>query len=379
MNPRAKFRSTVLDKNYTSPPHFEAMGFWDETIERWHQEGLPTETNPWDYFGIDRFMDNAPEAIAYHTDRVTSAPYWPPFERKVLEQKDDTLIVQQDDGIITKQLTHGTSIPQFIRFPVQSEKDWQIVKLRLDADTPERYTDLGNVAQKLKGRSYILRFGLCGAYGHLRNLCGMENLSYFFYDCPEMIHRILKHWVAFNTALADHICPLIDFDYVFIWEDMAYKNGPLVSPNHFREFILPCYKELIGYLRQTYKFDIFMVDSDGNNWDLFPLFIEGGINVFTPLEIAAGMEPLSIREKYPQLALLGGIDKRALLQGKTEKIKGEVIGKVSKLLEKGGYFPCLDHHVPSDISFESFCRYLEILRKLVGPETLVNRSQSDER
>jgi hypothetical protein len=366
MNPREQFRSTALNNSCAFPPHFEAMGFWDETIERWHQEGLPTETNPWDFFGIDRFMDNAPEGIAYHTDRVTSAPYWPPFERKVLEKTDKYLIVQQDDGIITKQLTHGTSIPQFIRFPVQNERDWQTVKLRLDPDTPERYTDLVPVAQQLKGRSYILRFGLCGAYGHLRNLCGVENLSYYFYDLPDMVDRILKHWVAFNSVLADYLCPLIDFDYVFIWEDMAYKNGPLISPNHFREFILPCYKELIDYLRHKYGLDIFMVDSDGNNWDLFPLFIEGGINVFTPLEIAAGMEPLNIREKFPQLTLLGGIDKRALIKGETKSIKEEIERKVAKMLKKGGYFPCIDHHVSADISFESFSTYVELLRKYVG-------------
>jgi hypothetical protein len=365
MTPRQKFRNTVLRSHSSSLPHFEAMGFWDETIERWHKEGLPSETNPWDFFQIDRFMDNAPEAIAYHTDHVTSAPYWPPFERSIVEQNDDYLIVQQEDGIVTKQLKNRTSIPQFIRFPVQEERDWEAVKKRLDPCTPQRYQGLREVAEQVKGRSTILRFGMCGAYGHLRNLCGMENLSYYLYDSPDLIHRILKHWVAFNTVLADTMCPMIDFDYVFLWEDMAYKTGPLVSPNHFREFILPYYKELIGYIRQKHGLDIFMVDSDGNNWELFPLFLEGGINVFTPLEIAAGMEPLEIHEKYPQLALLGGIDKRALLHGKS-RIEDEIERKVCKLLEKGGYFPCLDHHVPADISFESFCLYLEILRQLVG-------------
>jgi uroporphyrinogen decarboxylase len=341
------------------------MGFWDETIERWRREGLPANVNPWDFFGIDRFMDNAPKAIAYHTDRVTSAPYWPPFERLIVDQNDEYIIVRQDDGITTKQLKNRTSIPQFIRFPVQNQDDWQAVKSRLDPHTPERYRDLETVAVQVKGRSHILRFGLCGAYGHLRNLCGMENLAYYLYDSPELIHRILRHWVDFNTVLADYMCPLIDFDYVFLWEDMAYKTGPLISPTHFREFILPYYKELIGYLRQQHGLDIFMVDSDGNNWNLFPLFIEGGVNVFTPLEVAAAMEPLAIHEKYPQLALLGGIDKRALLNDKSS-IEKEVDKKVSKLLEKGGYFPCLDHHVPADISFESFCTYLEILRKITG-------------
>jgi uroporphyrinogen decarboxylase len=365
LTPRASFRNVALHTRGAELPHFEAMGFWDETINRWHLEGLPDGISPWEYFGIDSFMDNAPEAISYHTDRVISAPYWPPFERLIIDQTDDYIISRQDDGIVVKQLKKGTSVPHFIHFPVQTEKDWQAVKLRLDPHTQERYKGLETVARQVKGRSYVLRFGLCGAYGLLRNLFGVENLSYSFYDLPDLIHRILKHWAAFNSVVADYLCPLIDFDYVFIWEDMAYKNGPLISPDHFREFILPYYKELTGYLRRKHGLDIFMVDSDGNDWDLFPLFIEGGINVFTPLEIAAGMEPLSIRDRFPQLALLGGIDKRALLHGRAS-IKEEIERKVPKLLEKGGYFPCLDHHVPADISFESFCTYLEILRKLAS-------------
>ena len=107
-----------------------------------------------------------------------------------------------------------------------------------------------------------------------------------------------------------------------------------------------------------------MVDSDGNNFSLLSLFAEGGINIFTPCEIAAGMEPLIVREQFPQMALLGGIDKRVLIKGDKKGIKEEIMSKVPFLLEQGGYFPSLDHHVPPDVSFESFCYYLEVLRNL---------------
>lgn len=146
---------------------------------------------------------------------------------------------------------------------------------------------------------------------------------------------------------------------------MAFKNGPLMSPAHFRLFILPRYRELFGYLRRRHGLDLVMVDSDGNNWDLLPLFLEGGVNIFMPLEIASGMEPLELRRRFPALALLGGIDKRALLHGK-EAIRTELERKVPVLLEQGGYFPGLDHHVPADIGFGAFCQYLEMLRAIEG-------------
>jgi uroporphyrinogen decarboxylase len=104
-----------------------------------------------------------------------------------------------------------------------------------------------------------------------------------------------------------------------------------------------------------------MVDSDGNDWELLPIFLEAGVNLFTPLEIAAGMEPLAIRDRHPTLALLGGIDKRVLRDGR-EAIRREIDRKVPALLARGGYFPSLDHHVPADVSFEGFSVYLEELR-----------------
>jgi hypothetical protein len=108
-----------------------------------------------------------------------------------------------------------------------------------------------------------------------------------------------------------------------------------------------------------------MVDSDGNDWELLPLFIEAGVNVFTPLEIAAGMEPLEVRARFPRLALLGGIDKRLLPVGR-EAIRREIGRKVPRLLRDGGFFPSLDHHVPADVSFENFCIYLEELRAVAA-------------
>jgi hypothetical protein len=359
---REKFRDVALRLGGRDLPRFEAMGFWEETIARWHMEGLPAGTSPWEYFQIDRFMDNAPQEIAYHTDRVVTPAYWPPFEVEVLEDTAEYTISRESDGIVVKQLKGTTSIPQFLRFPVQSPKDWDSIQQRLDPEVKERYAGAAEVARNLKGRTYVLRFGTCGAYGFLRNLLGAENLGYALYDSPAFIRELIEHWLHFCICVADHLCPIVDFDYVFLWEDMAFKTGPLLSPQHFREFILPFYVGFISHLKARHGLDLFMVDSDGNNWDLLPLFVEGGINIFTPLEIAAGMEPLEIRKRFPQLALLGGIDKRVLLRGEAA-IRNEIQRKVPALLEQGGYFPGLDHHVPADVSFQAFCRYVEALRE----------------
>jgi hypothetical protein len=361
---RKVFREIISFHKPEYFPHFEAWGFWNETIERWHKEGLPLDKTPWEFFKLDQFMSNAPEELSYYTpNRITQIPYWPPFEYKLLEETDSYVVQRESDGIVKKQLKGKTSMPQFLDFPVKTRKDWENLKWRLDPHTKDRYKGIKEISKSFNNRSTIVPFVICGGYGFPRNLFGEVNLAYIYYDDPKLLHEIMEHWVYFYTGIADNLCPLIDFDYVYIWEDMAYKTSSLISPKLFSEFILPYYKELTIYLKERYKLDIFLVDSDGNNFPLLSLFIEAGINIFMPCEINAGMEPLLIREKFPNLALLGGINKQVLSRGK-EEIKKEILGKVPKMLEDGGYFPSVDHLIPADVSFENFCYYIEILREV---------------
>jgi hypothetical protein len=360
MTVREKFRKTALGQR-GGLPRFEALGFWDETLERWHHEGLPKAVNPWEFFNLEHVWDNAPTGIAWHTELVLAPPFWPRFPQHTLDETDEYIVRTDGDGITARWLKRGTSMPQFIAYPVRGNQDWEGVKARLDPEEPERYRDLSAAAEQVSGRDTLLRFGMCGAYGTLRSLFGPEGLSYALYDSPELIGRILAHWARFYCTLADHFCPVIDFDYAFLWEDMACNTGPLLSPAHFRQLILPVYREVIGYLRNRHGIRFFMVDSDGNNWDLLPLFAEAGVNIMIPLEIAARMEPLAIGERFPEMILMGGIDKRALIHGGDE-IKREIERKVPPLLVRGRYFPSVDHHIPPDVSLDSFIAYLELMR-----------------
>jgi len=146
---------------------------------------------------------------------------------------------------------------------------------------------------------------------------------------------------------------------------MAYKTGPLVSPKMFKDFMSPHYKKITEYLRGQ-GIDIITVDSDGNINELIPLWLEAGVNGFWPLEVAAGMDAVSLRKKYGKdCILLGNIDKRVLAKGKKE-IKEEVRRKVPFLLSQGGYLPSVDHSVPPDVPYKNFLYYLDFLRSVAS-------------
>ena len=247
---RDTFRKIAKFEKNTNPFHFEAMGFWRKTIEGWHKESLPKDKTPWEYFDMYQIMDNTPDSIKYLVDKVVFPAYYPLFENKVLERKEDYFICIEEDGILKKQKNDKSSFPQFLKFPVETRDDWKKIKERLNPDIEERYKEAKDEARKIKGHDYILRFGICGCYGFLRNLFGEEKLAYVYYDDPDLLHEMMRQWLKLYVGIADKLCPLIDFDYVFMWEDMAYKTAPLISPDLFREFMLPYYKNFTSHMKK---------------------------------------------------------------------------------------------------------------------------------
>jgi len=147
------------------------------------------------------------------------------------------------------------------------------------------------------------------------------------------------------------------------WEDMSYKTASLISPQFVREFMLPAYKELVAYLREG-GVKIIMVDTDGRVEDLLPIFLEAGMDGTHPCEIAAGSDPVLLRRKYPQCALMGGMDKRAIASGR-DGVDSE-LRRIQPLLKEGAYIPLLDHFVPPDVSYQTYLYYVERRRELLS-------------
>ncbi len=84
----------------------------------------------------------------------------------------------------------------------------------------------------------------------------------------------------------------------------------------------------------------------------------------------AGNDAVALRKEYGQDLILGGnIDKRALIKGKYA-IREEVMAKVPFLLEKGGYFPSVDHLVPPDVSLGNYQYYINTMREVAGLEKI---------
>ena len=358
MTHRERFRALMMGEIADELCQFEA-GYWGETLQRWQGEGLPEGVAPWDHCGI-----------TWYEHTPVQWGIWPYFDYSVLAEDNETVTVQQWDGTTARCRKDGHSIPQFMDFPVKNLADFEkLAEERLDPTLPERYP--ANWDEQVKAwrtRDHILVVGNVTAsfFGWPRSLMGVENLLMAYYDQPELIHAINRQHLGFIKKLYDRALQEVEFDFAFIWEDMSYKNGPLISPALFREFMLPYYLEMTDYFK-SYGIDLLIVDSDGNVDKLIPCFVEGGINGILPMEVAAGMDVKAVREAWPELRIIGGIDKRALAVG-PDAIDEELERRLRGMFAPGYYIPGVDHHIPPDVSLENFEYYLRRSREIYHEE-----------
>jgi uroporphyrinogen decarboxylase len=328
-------------------------GYWPETLARWQAEGM-TAANPWEALGI----------TYYHRVPVETRLF-PPFATEVIEDRENSRIVRDAMGVTKEEAKDSTAFPRFIRHPVENMADFLALKERLNPDTPGRFPpDWPEQARALARRDSILVMGgiEISFFGWHRDLMGVTNLLMAYYDQPELVHAISRHHLAFLKTMYARILRDVKFDFIFVWEDMSYKNGPLISPAMVREFMLPYYRELVGFFRSFGDYR-FLLDSDGDVSALIPLFIEAGIDGMLPFEVAAGMDIRRVAAAYPDLFIAGGLDKRELAKGRAA-IDRELEAKLPAMFKRGGYLPTMDHHVPPEVSYADFQYYLERVREL---------------
>jgi len=353
MDARERFWKIMHFKEADRLPFCEFLGYWGETLNRWYGEGLPTGMWITDYFGFDK-REGIP---------IDFGPI-PRFIPKTLSEDERYRIEIDEAGTTKKVLKTSTSMPTFIDFPVKNWEDWEKVKKRFDPKDSRRYpkTWSDELLEYYETVDRPISLSLSGFFGQARSLMGLERLSVTFYRDPKLVHDIMDFWADFVIETMREAVERARIDFVTIWEDMAYRNGPLISPKMFREFMLPRYKKVTSFIRGK-GIDLIMVDTDGNHEALMPLFLEGGVNCLYPLEVQAGMDAPSLREKYgKRLLLIGNIDKRALAWGE-EAIRKEVESKIPPLREEGGYIPSIDHAVPSDVPFQNYVYYISLLKK----------------
>ena len=373
MTHRERYIETLLFGTPDRIP-FEPGKPREKTLKRWHQEGLPADGHWYDVLcetiGIEKGVygkDTLQPGVNFRMNPI--------FEEKVLEHKDGHYVVQDWMGNVVEisdeyDYTYIREPKDFvtrrwISFPVNNREDFQKMKARYNPDDPARYPhDFEDRIKQLKDRNYMVTIQFSGPFWQLREWCGFEPLCMFFIDDPEFVREMITFWIEFVSKTMARVLETGIVDALWINEDMAYKEKPMISPNMILEFLKPAWDRWTREARQA-GVPIIDEDSDGKIDLLIPIWIESGMNVCDPIEVAAGNDINAYRKQFGRtIAFRQGVDKRCIAKG--GKVIEEEMTRLEPVIRDGGFIPGCDHGVPFDISWPDFIHYSRLLAELTG-------------
>ena len=256
-------------------------------------------------------------------------------------------------------------MPAHLDYSIKGRESLPWLRERLSPDTPGRMQANWVEEARRRQQEGAVVYSNGGMYfGFLNEHMGTDALMYAYYDDPDFVHEVNDLLCVLCERALTQSLPHFRIDCVAYHEDMGYKTASIISPAMFREFMFPYYRR-IRAISAPYRIDPGLMDSDGNIEELIPLWLECGINCHSPMEAAAGMDVVRLRQKFGrELRMTGGFDKRILAAGPAE-IKAE-LKRLTPLIEEGGYLPGIDHSVPPDVSWGNMCCYVETLKGMFG-------------
>ncbi len=375
MNPRQRYIETLTFGTPDKIP-FAPGGPRESTMKAWKEQGFPSEVDRADWFShLLETLGIQPEQTQPKIEPSVDFTMIPRFEEKVIEHKNEHYIVQDWKGNVCEisdeyDVTYLQSPKDFvtrrwIKCPVENRDDWEQMKGRYDVDAPERFgDDFERRCEKVADRDYILKFAFPGPFWQMREWCGFEGLCFMMIEQPDLVAEMAEFWSDFVSDVLGRILEHVTPDVIHISEDMAYKAKSMISPKMTRQFCMPSWER---WTRQAFSAGcpIVDMDSDGFIGELIPLWIESGINVCDPIEVAAHNDINEFRRRFGhEIAYCGGVDKRAMAKGR-QVIRDE-LKRIEPVVKDGGFIPSCDHAVPSDVSWPDFVDYSRLLAQMTG-------------
>jgi uroporphyrinogen decarboxylase len=367
MTNRDKFLS-VMNYGPNAKIPIVHFGYWRETIEKWRAEGYVKEGE-----GEREVSEKLGFDFGYGECFGGNVDLFPSFESRVTEEfPDGSKYILSHQGVVELHKPGLVSIPSEIDHTLKDRASWEkhyLPRLRFDE---KRYGnwDAQCAPLRVSERSDPLGFWSGCLYGNIRTWFGIVGLSYIAADDPELYDEVIETvgnltYETVKYGLEKCSAMGVTFDFMHMWEDICYNNGPLVNPAVFAEKVGPFYKKIID-LGKEHGIKIFSLDCDGKIDALLPVWFENGVNTMFPIEVGtweASIKPW--REKYGRGLLgVGGMDKRVFARDKAA-VDAEII-RLKGLTELGGYIPCPDHRIAPDAEYGLVRYYCERMREVFG-------------
>jgi uroporphyrinogen decarboxylase len=196
---------------------------------------------------------------------------------------------------------------------------------------PEKITKQAKKKYAETNALYYATHDVCVGLSYMS--MGLENFFVALYKNPELVNALLERSTEWTIAMIEQ-ANNYEVNFIMIGDDLAFTNGPMISPKMFRELILPFYKRIVKSSKSP-----LIWHSDGAIEPLIPMIIEAGFAGIHSLEPNAHLDLSLIKKEYGnKLVLAGNLDvTNVLTQSDLEIVRNDVKRCIRQGAPGGGY------------------------------------------
>lgn len=340
---------------------------------RWIRQGMPSDCNPFEYFGFDEATN---DRATDWQDHCRGLEYIEPdlfalprFEWREFEPEGEyTFWFDIRTGNLLKRMRAKSkddlSVKQVVDTAVKTYEDWLEVKRRYDPHTPERYPRLKQydhsqaiyplnypdtweeAARDTVNATHLVTIAFRPGFACVSNAIGFERLLTAVIDESEWVHEMVDYFGGFAREVQRKAFETARIDYVRLDADLApprtVHGEMLISPDMF-----------FDYEENNYRQFLSMAAANGVEFAELPLtrhrpfderlleiVVDSGLK---PILLADAVGEFSLagrRKEYgEQFPILGGMEVRVVLEG--ERAIDAMIDRLFTIAADSGVFPCL--------------------------------------
>ncbi len=261
-------------------------------------------------------------------------------------------------GVVYKKSAEVTQHPY--RGPIETLADLRTYTPP-DPTAAHRLAAVQDTVAHYKGQRAIV-FKHRAAFMWSAYLMGLDNLLFSFLQEPRLAAAVLDMVVEVNEEVIRRAVRA-GADVVMLLDDYAANTGPLMSPEVFRQFVLPRLQRVVDTVHAEGALCI--KHTDGNIWKILDMIVDTGIDAINPLEPCAGMDIGEVKRQYGRrVCLVGNIDCGALLvTGTTTDVEQAVKDCIRAAAPDGGYILSSSNSIQSGVRPENLRAMIEAGRK----------------
>ena len=193
-------------------------------------------------------------------------------------------------------------------------------------------------------------------------MMGLETFMFACIDDPEFVEMMYDKIVPLQLRAMEAAMAHPAVGMSFHADDLSGKNGPLVHPDHYNQYVFPCYKKMADMAKAVDKPMVY--HTDGKIDMVIEDLLATGIDGWHPVEKQAH-DINEIKAKYGQrIALVGNIDLQyTLTKGTPEEVDEEVRTRIKDLGPGGGYCVSSGNSIPEYVPIDNYAAMLEATYK----------------